>query len=153
MTNWNKRFMDMATLVATWSKDRSTKVGAVIVNEDKRVVSIGYNGPPSGFPDDKEYIHERPQKYDFFEHAERNAIYNATRLGVSVKGCTIYISVISERNNNLFCCADCARAIIQSGIKKVVIIDSETIGEDWAKSVGAARYMFNECKVEIEYYG
>lgn len=152
ITNWNKRFMDMAKLIATWSKDKSTKVGAVIVDKENRVISIGYNGPPSGFPDNEEYIHERPTKYFYFEHAERNAIYNAVRIGVSTIGCTLYTTVISERNKNLFCCADCARAIVQAGIRKVVIQKSEEIFGDWADSTNAAKDIFNKCKVEVEFY-
>lgn len=112
-TDWNKRFLDLAEHVSTWSKDKSRKVGAVIVNDDKRVVSFGYNGFPSGIDDEVDERHERPAKYDWVVHAEENAITNAARIGVSTKGTTIYL--------NLFPCARCAGVIINSGIKKVVV--------------------------------
>jgi len=112
MADWDNRFMDLANHVAGWSKDRSTKVAAVITDENHRILSIGYNGFPSGCNDQKEERHQRPAKYLYTEHAERNAIYNAARNGIRLEGATIYIP---------FCpCVDCARAIIQSGIKRVV---------------------------------
>lgn len=111
-TNWHKRFLDLAEHISTWSKDRSRKVGAVIVDDDKRVVSFGYNGFPSGIDDSVEERHERPAKYDWTNHAEENAIVNAARIGVSTKNCTIYL--------NLFPCARCSGMIINSGIKKII---------------------------------
>ena len=75
---WNSRFMDLARLVAGWSKDTSTKVGCVIIGPDKEIRSTGYNGFPRGVDDTIPAGHERPAKYDFTEHAERNAIYNAS---------------------------------------------------------------------------
>ena len=74
---WHNRFMDVAKLVATWSKDTSTKVGAVVVGPDKEIRSTGYNGLVRGVDDNIPERMERPTKYDFFEHAERNAVYNA----------------------------------------------------------------------------
>ena len=119
---WNKRFMEVAFLVASWSKDPSTKTGAVIVGPDKEIRSTGYNGPVRGVDDDVPERYERPTKYDFFEHAERNALYNACLTGVSVKGCVMYATHAP--------CVDCARAIIQAGIKTVItnkiIIDDKT---------------------------
>lgn len=110
--SWDKKFMGLANYIAKWSKDPSTKVGAVIVNSDKRVVSLGYNGFPQGVDDSVVERYERPAKYKYTEHSERNAIFSAARLGVSLVGCTIYCNYLP--------CADCARAIIQSGIVKVV---------------------------------
>ena len=149
--NWDDKFMDLAKLVSTWSKDRSTQVGAVIVNSDNRVVSLGYNGPPSGFTDDEEdYVHIRPDKYLYFEHGERNCIYNAARLGLSVSGCKIYVT--DSREEHLFCCADCARAIIQSGITELVIERPSGIDNNWDKSTRVAAFMLENCGVKITYY-
>lgn len=110
-TKWHLRFLDMAKLVATWSKDRSTQVGAVAVGSNREVRAMGYNGFPRGVDDDVEERYERPVKYLFTEHAERNLLYNATRIGVSLDGCALYCTH--------FPCADCARGIIQSGISSL----------------------------------
>jgi dCMP deaminase len=112
MNKWNNRFIELCNHISSWSKDASTKVGAVIVDSDKRILSIGYNGFPAGVDDDVETRHERPIKYMFTEHAERNAIFTASRIGVSLVDSTLYC--------NYFPCPDCARAIIQSGIKNVI---------------------------------
>lgn len=111
--SWDEYFMGLAHLSAYRSKDPSTQVGAVIVDEDKRVVSIGYNGFPRGCSDDV-YPWAREgalvdSKYAYVVHAELNAILNSKH---SVKDCSIYVS--------LFPCNECAKAIIQSGIKRIV---------------------------------
>ena len=111
--SWDEYFMGLAHLSALRSKDPNTQVGAAIVDENHRVVSVGYNGFPKGCSDD-EFPWSREggvlnTKYAFVVHAELNAILNSPR---SVNGCTIYVS--------LFPCNECAKAIIQSGIKKIV---------------------------------
>lgn len=111
--SWDEYFMGLAHLSALRSKDPNTQVGAAIVDENHRVVSVGYNGFPKGCSDD-EFPWERDggvltTKYAFVVHAELNAILNSPR---SVSGCTIYVS--------LFPCNECAKAIIQSGIKRIV---------------------------------
>ena len=110
---WNKFFIEMAEFVATKSKDTSTKVGCVIVGLDNDVRAIGYNGLPRGVNDDVPERLARPAKYLWTEHAERNAIYNAARTGAQLKGCTAYMV--------WFPCAECARALIQSGIQYIVL--------------------------------
>ncbi|MBR2299983.1 MAG: dCMP deaminase family protein [Alphaproteobacteria bacterium] len=141
---WNKRFMELAFLVASWSKDPSTKTGAVIVGPDKEIRATGYNGPVRGVNDDVKERLERPTKYDFFEHAERNALYNACLTGVSVKGCVMYATHAP--------CVDCARAIIQSGIKTVVtnkiVIDETTPKNTWRDKLMISAQMFEEAGVE-----
>ena len=114
-SDWNKRWLDMCHLISTWSKDRSSKFGCVIVDDRQSVVSLGWNGFPRGINDDIESRHERPEKYLWTEHAERNAIYNAASLGRSLRNCTLYVSGVP--------CADCARSIIQSGIIRVIMVD------------------------------
>jgi dCMP deaminase len=129
-------------LVASWSKDTNTKVGAVIVDTDNIVLSMGYNGFPRGCDDTKEDRYEKPIKYLYTEHAERNALYHAARHGVSLKGCTLYVT--------LFCCADCARGIIQSGITKVVAPKPDVEHVKWGEHFKAAIDMLNEANVEIK---
>lgn len=142
---WHNRFMEMAELVATWSKDTSTKVGAIVVGEDREIRSTGYNGVVRGVDDDIPERLERPTKYDFFEHAERNAVYNACLIGASLKGCVIYVTAMP--------CPDCARAIIQSGIKMVVTkqlppIDENTPKGTWRDKVIYSEQMFKEAGVK-----
>lgn len=108
-TNWDLRFMEMADYVAQWSKDRSTKVGAVIVIDGNPI--IGYNGFPRGCNDDIDERHLRPIKYDWVLHAEENAIINAARLGQRTMGADMYV--------NWFPCARCAGMIVNAGIKRV----------------------------------
>ena len=109
---WHYRFMEVARLIATWSKDPNTKTGAIVVGPDREIRATGYNGLVRGVNDDIPERMERPTKYDFFEHAERNAVYNACLTGTSLKGCVLYATHPP--------CTDCARAIIQAGIKMVV---------------------------------
>lgn len=117
MNSWDEKYINLCNYIAeNWSKDRSTKVAAVIVNNRKKIVSLGYNGFPIGIDDSVEERHERPEKYLWTEHAERNAIYSAAELGVSVRGCTMYCNYLP--------CPDCARAIIQSGITEVIFFQS-----------------------------
>ncbi len=126
--------MAMAHLSAFRSKDPNTQVGACIVNADKRIVGIGYNGLPRGCDDDEfpwensneEYL---ANKYPFVVHAELNAILNSS---LSLKGCTLYVS--------LFPCNECAKAIIQSGISEVVYEDDKYAQTD---AVKASKRMFN----------
>ncbi|MCK5297054.1 MAG: dCMP deaminase family protein [Alphaproteobacteria bacterium] len=139
---WDKRFLEVATLVASWSKDRSTQVGAVVVGSKKEIRAMGYNGFPRGVNDDIDERHERPVKYDFTEHAERNAIYNACYTGVSLDNCTIYVTHVP--------CSDCARAIIQSGIKRVVVKGDNQLRASWQTSSEIAAAMFKETNVELD---
>lgn len=144
MEKWNKRFFDLALHASQWSKDNSTKVGAVIINDKKRILSTGYNGFPTGVDDDVEERHQRPKKYFFAEHAERNAIYNSARAGVSLEGSTMYVT--------MFPCADCARAIIQSGISKLFTPIPDKNREDWKESFQMSLEMLNESGVEVNYF-
>jgi len=144
MNKWDKRFMNLVDLVATWSKDTSTQVGAVIVDNENTILSVGYNGFPRGVDDSIEERFERPQKYMYTEHAERNAIYNAVRDGLQLKGAKIYIPWCS--------CSDCARAIIQSGIKTVVMREPDYDVPKWGEHFKIAIEMYNESGVKVIYY-
>lgn len=114
---WDHFFIEMAAMVATKSKDPSTQVGCVIVGQDNQVLSIGYNGFPRAVtgddhPDSPRW--ERPIKYEFVEHAERNAVFNAARSGICIKGARAYL------NWEPTPCSDCTRALIQSGICEII---------------------------------
>lgn len=141
--SWDEYFMGIATLSAMRSKDPSTQVGACIVNSDKRILSMGYNGMPRCCSDD-EYPWEREgdplnSKYLYVCHAELNAILNCA--GGSVRGCTVYTT--------LFPCNECAKAIIQSGISEVVYMADKYADSD---SVLASKRMFDTAGVKYRLY-
>ena len=146
MVNWDDYFMSMAYFIAIKSKDNSTHIGAVVVGPNHEVKSTGYNGFVRGLKDDVALRQERPEKYFWFEHAERNAIYNATLNGTSLRGCTIYINGVP--------CMDCARGIVQSGILEVVV-DKEwekNNPPEWAKHAEKSILMFEEVGVKLRYW-
>ncbi len=137
--SWDAYFMSMAHLSALRSKDPNTQVGACIVNKDKRVVGLGYNGFPKGCNDD-DFPWERngdflDTKYPYVVHAELNAILNSIQ---NLKGCTIYVS--------LFPCNECAKAIIQSGISCVVYESDKYAGTEGNI---ASKRMFRDAGVEL----
>ena len=116
---WDEYFMGMAMLSSLRSKDPNTKVGACIADSEHKVVSIGYNGMPRGINDEAlSWVNgeDLDSKYLYVCHAEFNAILN-TRHGGELRGCTLYVT--------LFPCNDCAKAIIQVGIKEVVYLDNK----------------------------
>ena len=142
--SWDEYFMGVAKLSAMRSKDNSTQVGACIVNKQNRIVSIGYNGMPNGCCDDGmpwERSAENPldTKYPFVCHAELNAILNSSTRDFT--GCTLYVT--------LFPCNECTKAVIQSGIKKIVYADNKYANTD---SVKASVIMLNKCGIEFEEY-
>ena len=117
--SWDEYFMGIAVLSAMRSKDPNTKVGACIVDDDHKVVSIGYNGMPMGLPEEELSWNKGEgldSKYLYVCHAEFNAILN-TRNGSSVKGGTLYVT--------LFPCNECAKAVIQTGIKEIVYVENK----------------------------
>lgn len=136
---WDKRFMDLAEHVSSWSKDPSTKVGAVVVDPKTRVVrGLGYNGFPRGVTDSEERLNDRPTKYSLVVHAELNAILNAK----DVEGCYLYVWP-------LFTCGECAKSIIQSGISRVIVIQPNE-GTSWANSFDIATKMYAESGVTVD---
>ena len=140
MSKWDSYFMELAKHVSSLSKDESTKIGAAIVGPDKEIRSTGYNSFPRGVNDDEPNRQTRPMKYKWIEHAERNAIFNAARIGVSLKGCTLYCSKWVP-------CTDCARAIIQSGITEVVVESIGDIVDRWKEDFEVSFQMFIESGV------
>jgi dCMP deaminase len=132
---WRNYFMGMAYHVASASKDPSTKVGAVIVDDRNVVCGMGYNGFPRGVHDDPERYEHRPTKYKMVVHAEVNAVLNASTI---VDGCTLY--------STFHPCAGCAAVLIQSRIARVVCPKPDP---RWADEAAIAATMFNEADVEI----
>lgn len=142
--HWENRFLSLANNIANWSKDRSTQVGAVIITENKEPVSFGYNGFPPKVDESNDDRHERPAKYLYTTHAELNAILQADRQ--RLVGSTIFVTH--------FPCADCARAIIKSGIKYVIYNNDNgptgPLSERFKSSFEASIEMFNETGVQFK---
>jgi len=136
---WNKRFLGLATYVASWSKDPSTKVGAVIADSKNRIVSLGFNGFARGVNDD-ERLNNRNTKYAMILHAEENAIMFAGR---DLSDCRLYVSGLPP-------CSHCASFIVQSGIKKVYAWKQE-IPERWQESFEITKNIFAESGVDLEF--
>ena len=136
MANWDARFLEMAKLVSSWSKDPSTQVGAVIT-KGKFVVSIGFNGHPKGVEDSGERLENREVKYRTIIHAELNAILTSRQ---DLNDCTVYVWPFMP-------CSQCGAAIVQSGIKRVVAPKSDN--ERWIESFNFTKRLFEEAGVEL----
>lgn len=152
--NWINMFFEMCEVVSKKSKDPSTKVGCVITGSNNSVISTGFNGFPIGVEDslidlsndeiNKSKRYERPEKYSWTAHAEENAIAFAARNGVSTNGATLYV-------NRMMPCTRCTRLIIQSGIKKIVVlidVPEETL-ERWKEDNNIAEQMLKEAGVQM----
>ena len=139
--SWDEYFMGIAKLSALRSKDPSTQVGACIVSSDNRILSMGYNGTPNGF-DDQDFPWDREghalnTKYLYVCHAELNAILNFRGHKRDFEGAKIYVA--------LFPCNECAKAIIQSGIKEVIYLSDKYKDQDNLK---ASKILFDKCNVK-----
>ena len=141
---WADRFMGLCDHIASWSEDRDFKVGCVIVGAGHEVRTMGYNGLPRGVSatDDNRFDRASGEKFHWIEHAERNAIYNAARAGANLDGCTLYV--------NRFPCADCGRAIIQSGITCVVCPPIPKADGALDYSFQVSNTMLNEAGIRLE---
>jgi dCMP deaminase len=137
--NWDHRFLVLAKLIGSWSKDPSTQVGAVIVDENNRIVSVGYNGFPQNIKDD-DRLYDRETKYKIVVHGEINAILFANR---SITGCTLYTFPFEP-------CPRCAGLIIQSGIKRVVSLVNNI--DRWEEDFKVTRQLFKEANIAMDYY-
>lgn len=135
---WDHRFLTLAAHIAGWSKDPSTQVGCVLVGPDKEILTTGFNGLPRGIVDDPIRM-ERPAKYLWTSHAEENAVAHAARIGVSLKGCTAYVTHCP--------CSRCARSLIQAGAKRVVFGTGATSMP--ADEFHVASEMFEEAGVRV----
>jgi len=140
MEKWDQRFFDLAQLVSSWSKDPNTKVGAVIVNDLKQVLSLGYNGFPRGIRDEEARYTDRTCKHSFVVHAERNALDNAF---TDVRGSSMYVTH--------YPCNECAKGIVQKGIRRL-FTPSPDPSKEYTKNLTlmtATKTMFIESGVEI----
>lgn len=139
---WSVRLLKMAKNVASWSKDTSTKVGAVITTADGKPISWGFNGMPMGIDDNIPERHMRPEKYKWMCHAERNAMDLASRSDLS--NCVMFVTFAP--------CANCAQSIIQRGIRTVVVDASSTVDKvpaHWTEEMTTANQMMLEAGVNI----
>ena len=141
--SWEEYFMGLAILSAERSKDPSTQVGACIVDENNKIISVGYNGAPIGYDDDKDMTWERDgsfldTKYAYVCHSELNAILNSK---VKVEGCKLFVT--------LFPCNECAKVIIQSGIKEVIYLSDKYNGTEGNI---AAKKMLDVCGIKYREY-
>jgi len=138
---WGDRYIHLAKEISSWSKDPSTKVGAVVIGNNGEVLSQGYNGFPRGIKDTPSRLKDREKKYNLVVHAEMNAIYNAGLNGVSLKGSTLYVY-------GLPVCNECAKGIIQVGIDKVIATRPADYNEKWDDSIKDAKALFKEAEVD-----
>jgi dCMP deaminase len=136
---WDGRFLDLAEFVAAWSKDPSTKVGAVLVRPDRTVAAIGFNGFPRGVLDHVERYDDRPTKYEMVVHAELNALLSTRE---DLENYTLYVTPLPP-------CGQCAAAIIQRGIGRIVVAMSKDLPETWAKKWELASTMFSEAGIAV----
>jgi dCMP deaminase len=134
---WDRRFLELAKHIASWSKDPSTQTGAVIVDAKGRIVSVGFNGLAQGVDDLPERLNNRELKYKMFVHCERNAIIFARQ---SLEGCTLYTWPFMS-------CAACAAMVIQAGVKRIVAPYSEN--PRWKEDFELATEEFDEAGVKV----
>jgi dCMP deaminase len=140
-SNWDQRMLHMARQVAAWSKDPSTKVGAVAVR-DRRILATGFNGLPSGVHDEETRLRNRELKLAMFVHAETNLVAFAARSGACLAGSTVYIWPLPA-------CSQCAAVLIQADVARVVVPDfPEPLR--WVESFQLGRIMFSEAGVRFE---
>ena len=138
--HWDQRFLVLASHIAGWSKDPSTKVGAVAVR-DRRILAQGFNGLPVGITDTNARLTDRDTRLSMTVHAEMNCVAFAAKSGVSLTGATMYVWP-------LMTCSQCAALLIQAGIAKVVIPDFVE-PQRWQESFDLARSMFIEAGVAV----
>ena len=142
LDKWDHRFLALAEHISNWSKDPSTQVGAVITHtRSKRVVSMGFNGFPTGVKDTRERLDDRDTKYEMVVHAEQNALMFA---GDRAEGCTLYVHPLPP-------CARCAVMIIQAGIKRVVCDQPDFDHQRWGEAAKIADTLFREAGLVVNY--
>lgn len=139
-TDWDTRFLELARHVATWSKDPSTRVGAVIADDDHRIVSVGFNGLPRGVEDREDRLNDRDIKLRLTLHAEHNAVLFAGR---PVTGCTCYTWPLPP-------CAHCSAVLVQVGIRRIVSArPSREVLVRWGTDLRLAEGMLKEAGVAL----
>lgn len=140
-----RKYLEIALATSKLSKDSSTKVGAIVLGETGEVRSLGYNGAPRGCQADEDQRGmERPEKYYWFSHAELNAITNAARVGTPLDGASLVVTHPP--------CMDCARAIVQAGIKEVFCPAPDgSFRSRWKEHIERSTKLFSECGVLYEW--
>ena len=141
-SKWDARFLDLAKHISDWSKDPSTKVGCVVVGEDREIRSTGFNGFPRGIEDTAARLNDREQKYPMICHAEENAIMHAARIGMSLKDCTAYVTWPP--------CTRCARSLIQAGISTIVYPKNIEIPDRWMEDFNLSLNMLKEANISLK---
>jgi dCMP deaminase len=148
---WDLRFLELAKLVASWSKDPSTKVGAVIVGPDGEIRSTGFNGFPRGVDDTDERLSNREEKLSLVVHAEMNAILNATRFGTRIQDCTMYVAA-TDQSGAVWGgspCTRCTVEVIQSGISTIISYPKKSGPSRWHSSMVVAESLLKESGVKF----
>ena len=138
----DQRFIELAHHISGWSNDPSTKVGCIVVGEDREIRSTGFNGFPRGIADDSERLEDREQKYPLICHAEENAIMHAARIGMSLKDCTAYVTWPP--------CTRCARSLIQAGISTIVYPKDIEIPDRWMEDFNLSLNMLKEANISLK---
>lgn len=143
---WHKHFLSIAEECARMSKDPSTKVGAVIVGPDKEIRSTGFNGMPRGIADTEERLSDRETKLKLVVHAEMNAVLNAARFGVALKGCTLYLAATDDSGMVWGGppCTRCTVEVIQAGIRTVVSYPKKAVPSRWHEDLALAEALLQE---------
>ena len=142
MTDWDKRFLQLAKHISEWSKDPSTQVGCVVVGPDRELRSTGFNGLPRGIEDNEQRLNNREIKYPLICHAEENAILDAARIGMSLKDCTAYVTWPP--------CTRCARSLIQAGISTIVYPKDIEIPDRWMEDFNLSLNMLKEANISLK---
>ena len=145
--NWEKRFIDLAVFISSWSKDPNTRVGAVIVGPDREIRSTGFNGLPRGIEDSEERLTNRDLKLKLVVHAEMNAILNAARFGSPLKGCTMYLAASDAVTGKIWGgppCTRCTVETIQSGISSIVSLPFKDVPSRWKDDLDISKSLLQE---------
>lgn len=143
ISKWDARYLDLAKHFSTWSKDPNTHVGAVTIHKNGTILSTGYNGFPRGVEDTKERLENREVKLKYVVHAEQNCIYNASHHGACLHGSTLYV-------HGLPVCNECAKGVVQVGIKRVVMKFPAEISSSWEESFYYSSAMFKEAGIDFK---
>lgn len=141
---WRDHYLQLAKHISTWSKDPSRKIGAVAVGSKGQILAQGFNGFPRGISDTEGRLNDRETKYKYVVHAEMNAIFNACLNGTSLADSTMFVY-------GLPVCSECAKGIIQVGIRHVVFLVDDDIPPIWAESWERTRSLFEEAGVSYDY--
>lgn len=141
---WHSRYLELAQQIASWSKDPSSKIGAIAVGSKGQVLAQGYNGFPRGIEDNESRFENKELKYRYVVHAEMNLIYNASYNGVSLDGSTIYVT-------GLPVCSECAKGLIQVGVQQVIMPTQEDTPDKWVQSFKLSKELFEEAGVRWQF--